>query len=168
MGERVLFESKRLRVIDREDWEFVERVKAKEAVAVVAVTADGKIVLTEQERKPMQRRVLDLPAGLIGDDQENESPESSGRRELEEETGYTCDSLEHLATGPSSPGITSELVHLYRARGVRHVGEGGGVEGEDIRVHAVPLAELRDWLGRKQHDGLLVDLKVWSALHFLS
>ncbi|HKO58752.1 MAG TPA: hypothetical protein VJ276_22995, partial [Thermoanaerobaculia bacterium] len=54
----------------------------------------------------------------------------------------------------------SELVTLYRARGVRRQGEGGGVGGEDIEVHQVPVADIHHWLQRKRGDGVLVDLKV--------
>lgn len=165
---KTVFEGDHLLVLEREHWQFVERKKGKTAVAVVAVTDDGKLVLTEQLRHPVNARVLDLPAGLVGDEAGSENPERTARKELMEETGHACDSVEHLATGPSSPGITSERVSLYRARGVRKTGEGGGVEGEDITVHLVALDELAEWLKTKEEQGILIDLKIWSALHFLS
>src|SRR5205085_4889206 len=62
------FEGKRVFVFTRDGWEFVERKSAKEAVAVIATTDDGKLVLTEQYRRPVDRRVIDVPAGLIGDE----------------------------------------------------------------------------------------------------
>jgi ADP-ribose pyrophosphatase len=161
---KTIFEGDHLLVKERDDWQYVERKSATEAVAVLAETEDGAIVLTEQERKPLHRRVLDFPAGLVGDEEGTSDPQRTARKELEEETGYTCDSVELLARGPSSPGITSEVVSLYRAAGVRKRGEGGGVGGEDITVHVIPRAELRDWLRRKEREGVLIDLKlaIWS------
>ncbi|HKR62157.1 MAG TPA: NUDIX hydrolase [Thermoanaerobaculia bacterium] len=165
---KTVFEGDHLLVLEREHWQYVERKKGKSGVAVIAVTEDKKLVLTEQFRRPVNKRVIDLPAGLVGDEAGSENPERTARKELHEETGYTCDSVERLATGPSSPGITSEIVHLCRARGVKRVGEGGGVGGEDITVHVIALDELAGWLKEKQDEGMLIDLKIWSALYFLS
>ncbi|HKO02337.1 MAG TPA: NUDIX hydrolase [Thermoanaerobaculia bacterium] len=161
------FEGKRVFVFTRDGWEFVERKSAKEAVAVIATTDDGKLVLTEQYRRPVDHRVIDVPAGLIGDEGDTNDPAATAKKELEEETGYRCTAVERLARGPSSPGITSEIVHLYRATGLTREGAGGGVGGEDITVHAVPLRDIRDWLRDKEREGVLIDLKVWSALYFI-
>jgi ADP-ribose pyrophosphatase len=166
-GKKTEFEGKHVIVFTRDGWEFVERKSAKEAVAVVAATDDGKIVLTEQYRRPVDRRVIDLPAGLIGDEDDSDAA-TTAKKELEEETGYRCRAVERLAGGPSSPGITSEIVHLYRATGLTREGAGGGVGGEEITVHAVPLREAAQWLKEKEKDGVLIDLKVWSGLFFLS
>ncbi|HEV2722716.1 MAG TPA: NUDIX hydrolase [Thermoanaerobaculia bacterium] len=149
-----MFEGKHVVVRERDGWEFVERKSATEAVAVVAVTDAGEIVLTEQYRRPVDARVIDFPAGLI----EELDVLETARRELEEETGFTCASIEHIAAGPSSPGITSEIVHVVRARGLRRVSRGGGVGGEKITVHVVPEREVREWL--RGREGVLVDLKV--------
>ena len=149
-----------------DDWQYVERKKGKSAVAVLAMTEGGEVILTEQFRKPLGKRVIDYPAGLVGDEGTND-PAATAKKELEEETGYTCDSVEHVATGPSSPGITSEMVSFYRARGVRKEGDGGGVEGENITVHLVPRAALEKWLHDREAAGLLVDLKLWGGLYFL-
>lgn len=164
---KTVFEGDHLLVKETGDWQFVERKKGKSAVAVLAVTEDGKIILTEQLRKPVGKRVIDYPAGLVGDDGTND-PAATAKKELEEETGYTCESVEHLATGPSSPGITSEIVSFYRARSVTKNGEGGGVGGEDIEVHTIARDELSAWLEEKQKAGVLVDLKLWGGLHFLN
>jgi ADP-ribose pyrophosphatase len=162
---KTVFEGDHLNVLERDEWQFVERKKAKEAVAVIAVTDDGKLVLTEQFRQPVNSRVIDFPAGLVGDDEGTDDPRETARKELEEETGYTCESVELLAKGPSSAGITSEIVSIYRAQGVQRAGEGGGVGGEEIAVHAIPLKDLSGWLHKKESEGALVDLKlaVWSV-----
>ena len=161
---KTLFEGKHVLVLERDGWQYVERRSGKEAVAVLAETEDGNVILIEQLRKPLDARVIDFPAGLVGDEGGVSDPAETARKELEEETGYTCTSVELLVRGPSSPGITSEIVSLYRAHGIRKQGEGGGVEGEDITVHVVPRGELRDWLRQKERQGVLIDLKVGLAL----
>jgi ADP-ribose pyrophosphatase len=164
---KTVFEGDHLLVKERDGWQFVERKKGKTAVAVIAQTDDGRVILTEQFRKPLNARVIDWPAGLVGDEGTND-PAESAKKELEEETGYRCDSVELLARGPSSAGITSEVVSFYRASGVRKLGEGGGVGGEEITVHTVARDELVDWLQARERDGMLLDLKVWGGLYFIS
>src|SRR5688500_708446 len=157
---KTIFEGDHIQVLERDHWQYVERKRGKEAAAVLAETDDGEIILTEQYRRPLDARVIDFPAGLIGDeDPDTDGPETA-KRELEEEAGYTCESVELLARGPSSPGITSEIVSLYRAHGVRKAGKGGGVGGEDITVHLVPRARLHAFLRERADEGVLTDLKV--------
>ena len=164
---KIVFEGDHVLVIERDHWQYVERKKGKEAVAVIAETADGEVILTEQFRRPVNAQVIDFPAGLVGDEDPSAGAAETAKHELEEETGYTCESVELLAKGPTSPGITSEIVSLYRARGVTRKGKGGGVGGEDITVHTVPRGEIVKWLRKKQDEGVLVDLKLWSGLYFL-
>src|ERR1700740_31754 len=108
--KRKAFEGKHVDLFERDGWEFVERKSAKEAVAVIAVT-NGRLILTEQYRRPVGARVIDLPAGLI----EEHGAGKTAKLELEEETGLTCERVKLLAKSPTSPGITSEIVHYYRA-----------------------------------------------------
>jgi len=157
---RTIFEGTHLLVLERDRWQYVERRRGKEAAAVLAETADGEVILTEQFRPPVNARVIDFPAGLIGDENVDEDAAATAKKELEEETGYTCESVELLFRGPTSPGITSEIVSLYRARGVRRIGSGGGVGGEDITVHVIPRARLRSFLREKADQGVLTDVKV--------
>jgi ADP-ribose pyrophosphatase len=158
---------KTLLILKTDDWEYAERKKGKEAVAVIAVTEDGRLVLTEQMRHPVGKRVIDFPAGLVGDEEGHTDPAETAKKELEEETGYVCDAVELLAKGPSSPGITSELVSFYRATNVRKAGEGGGVGGESIVVHAIPVSRIERWLRDKEGEGLLIDLKLWGGLYWI-
>ena len=155
-----IFEGKKIIVLQRESWEFVERKSAKEAVAIIAV-ADGKLVLTEQYRQPVDARVIDLPAGLI----EKHGPEETAKRELEEETGFTCDRIEFVMKAPTSPGITSEIVHYYRATNPKRTGKGGGVDNEDITVHTIAVTELESWLRQQK---ALIDGKVWTGIYFVT
>ena len=162
-----VFKGKHLLVLERDGWEYAERKKATEAVAVIAVTNEDEIVLTEQFRRPVNARVIDWPAGLVGDEGEND-PAATAKKELEEEAGFRCERVELLARGPSSPGITSEIVSLYRAYDLSHVGKGGGVGGEKITVQLVPRGNIERWLREREREGVLVDLKLWGGLHFMT
>jgi ADP-ribose pyrophosphatase len=168
MDAKKVFDGERILVLERDGWQYVERKKGKSAVAVIAMTDDGKVVLTEQYRRPVDARVIDWPAGLVGDEEGSSDPAKTAKKELKEETGFACANVERLTSGPSSPGITSEIVHLYRATGLRREGAGGGVGDEDITVHEVPLDEIKAWLTRKTGEGLLIDLKIWAGLRFLT
>lgn len=147
-------------------WEYCERVNDTSAVMVFACTPRGKVLLVEEYRPPIGKRCLCFPAGLSGD----EGPEShaaAALRELEEETGYTADSIEFLFTGPSSPGLTSETLHFFMAKSLRRVGDGGGVAGENISVCEAPLDDIEAWLAGKVADGVAIDPRVYSGLYFL-
>jgi ADP-ribose pyrophosphatase len=147
-------------------WEFTQRSSASGVVAVLAVTAQDEILLTEQYRPPVGRRVIDLPAGLVGDDTEAsaESSRIAAARELEEEIGFAADSLRRLTSFPTSPGLTSEIVELFVADGLRASGAGGGVDGETIDVHGVAIQNVSQWLDERLLAGCLIDPKVYVAL----
>lgn len=166
--KKVLGKGKFLKLLLDGKWEFVERVNAKGVVAVTALTSDRRIVLTEQFRPAVRRSVIDLPAGLAGDiqGQENETLDVSALRELIEETGYHATILTHVADCPSSPGLTSEVVSMFIARDVRRKGDGGGVDGEAIVVHAPFLRGIDRWLQTQIRYGKLIDGKVYAGLYF--
>lgn len=163
----IMAEGRYLRMIRRGRWEFVERNNATGAVVVVAVTSEGELVLTEQYRIPMGCSVIELPAGLVGDvPGESDDPAETARRELLEETGYAAETIEYLTHGPPSAGLSNEVVTLMRASGLRRVGEGGGVGGEEIGVHVVALDGVDNWLGERMAAGVQVDPKVFAGLYF--
>lgn len=149
-------------------WEYVSRVRARGAVFILAVTEAREIVLVEQYRVPVQRRSIELPAGIIGDEvgYADEDIDAAGLRELEEETGFRAQHAEQLFSGPSAPGMSSEILHLVRAHGLTRVHAGGGVAGEDITVHLVPLAGIDAWLEREGKSGKWIDPRVYLGLWF--
>ncbi|WP_375403556.1 NUDIX hydrolase [uncultured Sphingomonas sp.] len=162
MSERV-WEGKYLAVEVEGTWEYAVRARGIEAAVIVAID-DGHILLVEQYRIPVGRRCIELPAGLIGDDQAGEPVEIAAIRELEEECGYRAERAESLGLFHSSPGMTSEAFTLVRASGLTRVGAGGGVEGESITVHRVPMAELAGFVEAKRREGLAIDSKLLVVL----
>ena len=148
-------------------WEFVGRSRGIRAAVILALdrAADGDhVLLVDQPRVPLGRRCLELPAGLVGDESEGEAIEDAARRELEEETGYRAETIEEIGEFASSPGMVSETFTLVRASGLTRVGGGGGVEGEDIVVHRVPLAEIAAYIESKRAEGLVIDVKLLLLL----
>jgi ADP-ribose pyrophosphatase len=144
-------------------WEYVSRVRGIGAAVILAVD-EGHVLLVEQFRVPIHQMCLELPAGLIGDGQEGEAVEAAAIRELEEETGYRADYMVDLGRFHSSSGMSSEGFTLLRAEGLTKVGEGGGVEGEEIVVHRVPLGEVSAFVEAKRRGGVAMDVKLLLLL----
>lgn len=161
-----LFETRWLGLYRIGHWDFVRRPQADTCVGVLAVTPAAELVLIEQFRIPIQRRVIEIPAGIVGDEEEHrgESLAETARRELLEETGYRAATMTPLIATPTSAGMTSEFIHLFQADGLTREHAGGGIGGEDIVVHHVPLAGLRGWLAEREAAGLVIDFKIHAAL----
>lgn len=147
-------------------WEYVSRTKCKGCVAILAMTDDRRIILTEQYRPPVRRNVIELPAGLAGDIplQEDEPLLTAAQRELKEETGYVAKNWTTLMEGTSSAGMTDEMVTLFYATGLVKMTEGGGVGGENIKVHYVHLSDVTKWCRDRQAEGKRVDFKIFAAI----
>ena len=148
-------------------WEYVARSRGIHAAVILAIDegADGRhILLVEQYRVPLKINCLELPAGLVGDDNAGEAPDIAARRELEEETGYRAERWRNLGEFFSSPGMVSESFTLLRATGLTRVGEGGGVGGEEIIVHRVPLSGVADFVAAKRAEGCGIDVRVAMLL----
>jgi ADP-ribose pyrophosphatase len=168
MPHEVLGAGKFLRLVRAESgWEHCERTNCTWAVVIAARTADDAIVLVEQHRPPVEGRTIELPAGLMGDEDLAEEWMDAAARELEEETGFRAHQLEEVARGPVSPGLTTEQIIMVRATGVERVSSGGGVGQESIVVHLVPLDQAERWLETQRRNGLQVDPKIYAGLYFL-
>jgi ADP-ribose pyrophosphatase len=144
-------------------WEFVSRTRGVGAAVILAVDA-GHVLLVEQYRVPLAARCLELPAGLVGDEERGEEAGVAAIRELEEETGYRAGRAADLGRYHASPGMSSEGFTLFRAEDLTKVGEGGGVEGEEIEVHRVKLEEVADFVAGRRAAGVAVDSKLLLLL----
>lgn len=163
--KEILYQGEWLRLVRRGKWEACERTHGDGmAVIVIAVTPDDAVLFVEQYRVPLQARTIEMPAGLVGDDHDADTLEAAARRELVEETGWEPGTVEVLLIGPTSSGMSNERIAFVRARDLRKVGDGGGVDSEDITVHTVPRADAPAWLMRKQAEGYELDLKLWAGL----
>ncbi len=149
-------------------WEYVRRVNASGAVVMIAVTAAGELILVEQTRLPLQGKTIELPAGLVGDSTafSNEAFEDAALRELLEETGYRGSEAFILTQGPTAAGMSSEMLTFVGIRGLVQEHAGGGVDGEDISVHRVPLAEVHGWLEQKRAAGFFIEPRIYAGLWF--
>jgi ADP-ribose pyrophosphatase len=154
-----MWAGKYISVFKRGRWEYVSRTGSTNAVVILA-EHEGKAILIEQYRVPVGGRCLELPAGLVGDEDEHATVEGTAVKELEEETGFTCDRVERLGEFHSSPGMVAESFTLVRAHGMRRVGDGGGNEHEDITVHLVPRDEIPEFVRQRRDAGSAVDVKL--------
>jgi len=162
---QVMWQGKYVTALKRGRWEYVSRTGSTKAVVVIA-EHDGKIVLVEQYRVPVGGRCVELPAGLVGDEDRNATVEETAVKELEEEAGFTADRIEVLGEFHTSPGMVAESFTLVRAHGVRRVGDGGGNEHEEIEVHLVPRPEIPQFIAARRRDGVAVDVKLLLFMNF--
>jgi len=160
-----MWEGKYLRAMKRGRWEYVSRTNAINA-AVILAEHQGKVILVEQYRVPVGARCLELPAGLVGDEDEHATVEETAIKELEEETGYSCDRVERLGDFHSSPGMVAESFTLVRAHGVWKAGEGGGTEHEDIEVHLVAREDIPAFVAERRAAGVAIDVKLLIFMNF--
>jgi ADP-ribose pyrophosphatase len=165
-GARVIARGRFLTFVDDQGWEYVTRPDVAGIVVIVPLTDDGRLVLVEQVRPAMRGPVIELPAGLVGDDADRRGEDlaEAARRELIEETGYAARELVHLAEGPVAVGVSDETVTFFAARGLSRVGPGGGDASEQITVHEVPLPELAGFLAAARGRGIAVDVKIYAGL----
>ena len=155
----LMCEGKFVRLLRRGKWEFASRARDINAVVILA-EHDGKMILVDQPRVGPDCRCVELPAGLVGDEDPDATIEGTAIKELEEETGFTAERVERLGDFYSSPGILAESFTLVRAHGVTRIGEGGGDDSEDINVHLVARADIPNFIEQKRAEGFGVDVKL--------
>ena len=167
---RTLAEGKFLGLYVDGTWEYAKRPNSTACIAILPILGNGDIVLIEQFRVPTQKNVIEIPAGLVGDEEafKDESLAETAGRELIEETGYKADTITPLIGSPTSAGMTPEITHIFAGTNLTKVSEGGGVAGENITTHIVPFTELSTFLSEKENAGCLIDFKIHAALWLAS
>lgn len=132
-----------------------ELVKHPGAVAIIPITQEGKIVMVKQFRKPLEKEIIEIPAGKL---EEGELPEITARRELEEETGYTSDKLEYIQSFYTSPGFADEILYLYVTDELRPLKEKVDLdEDEFVELIEVTLEEAEQFIKEEKiHDAKTV------------
>lgn len=168
--QELLGSGRYLRLIREGHWEFAQRTHSADAVMIAALTSDDRVILVEQYRVPMHARVLEFPAGLVGDDPRHvgEPLEETARRELLEETGYEASSMTPVFTGACSAGLSDEMVTFFVATGLSRRTKGGGVDGEQIQVHEVPWSDFPGWLRARMKQGVRADARLFTGIYWLS
>lgn len=164
--EQTVWQGKYIAARKKGTWEYVGRARGIRAAVILAIDEDDRVILVEQYRVPLGKPCIELPAGLIGDDDgaENEADETAAARELEEETGYVAERMENLGEFYSSPGMVTEGFTLLRAHGLKRVSEGGGTDSEDITVHRVPLSRIADAIEDWRAQGKGIDVRMLLLL----
>lgn len=168
-GDQTLIAEGRFLALKHIDtWEYVERKRSTGVVAILAITDENNILLIEQVRRAIGKVVVEIPAGLAGDIAGSETEElaNAAQRELLEETGYEAEGMEYLTRGPSSAGITNEMITFFRAHGLTRTSHRIGDGSEEITVHEVPLDNVDSWLLQRSQLGHEIDPKIYSVLYF--
>lgn len=139
-----------------------EIIKHPGAVAVIAITDEGKLVLVEQYRKALERSIVEIPAGKL---EPGEEPIVTARRELEEETGYGAQSLTYLQAFATSPGFADEIIHLFVAKDLYKIENKADLdEDEFVELVEVSLEEA----GQMVADERIYDAKTAFAVLWLA
>ncbi|WP_309662182.1 NUDIX hydrolase [Sphingomonas sp.] len=159
---KIMWQGKYIRALTRGRWEYVSRVGDVRAVVIFA-EFEGKVILIDQTRVALGGRCLELPAGLVGDEDPGATIEDTAVKELEEEASFTASSVERLGDFHASPGMLSEGFTLVRAHGVRPTGV---AHEEDIVVHLVPRADIPAFIEQKRAEGFAIDVKLLIFLNF--
>ncbi len=138
-----------------------EIIKHPGAVCIIALTDENKIVMVEQYRKALERSIVEIPAGKL---EKGEEPLKTAERELEEETGYVCEKMDHLISFYTSPGFADELVHVFLAQHLSKKENAASLdEDEFVEVLELTLEEAERYV----QEGKIYDAKTAYAVQFL-
>lgn len=168
--KQVIYEGNFIRFVNKGGWEYIERSNCDGIVVIIAMTSDQKVLFVEQYRPPLDKNVIEFPAGLVNDQghSQKETVFQAAQRELLEETGYCAKRMKKIFYGPINSGVSSDLMYFIRAVGIEKVGAGGGDATEEIKVHAIKLSQADQWLRKKAKEGVLICPRLYAGLYFLN
>lgn len=164
LNEKLLYDGKIIK-LKLQDVELQNGRKTKReivnhpgGVAILAFKDENTILMVEQFRKPIEKMILEIPAGKL---EAGENPETCGRRELEEETGYRAEKFTYLGQIVSSPGFCDEVIHIFKAEKL-YKGQIGGDEDEFINVMEIKKDKVIEMI----KNGEIIDAKTICALRY--
>lgn len=132
------------------------------AVAIIPITDQNKLIMVKQYRKPIEKVLLEIPAGKIDPDEVNH-PQETAARELEEETGYRANSLTLVTSMYVSPGFANELLHIYFAQDLRKVSDPRPMDDDEIlELYQLTLNEAKEAIA----NGCIRDAKTIVAIQY--
>lgn len=138
-----------------------ELVKHPGAVGIIPITTDGRLIVVEQYRKPLERSIVEIPAGKL---EPGEKPAVTAVRELEEETGYGAHDFTYLQTIATSPGFADEVIHLYIAKDLYKIEQPASPdEDEFVELMEISLEEAEEMM----QDGRIYDAKTVIAVMWM-
>ena len=133
-----------------------EIVEHPGAVAILAFTGNGELVLVRQYRKAAERLTVEIPAGTLG---KGEAPRDCAIRELKEETGYSASTLQPICSFYSAVGFCNEMLHQFVAQGLT-AGEQAQEDDERIELFTAPVADAMQMI----REGQIVDSKTVAGV----
>lgn len=140
-----------------------EIVEHPGGVGVVALTENKKILMVKQYRKPIEKAIYEIPAGKLD---KNEDPYVCGMRELEEETGYRCESMEYLGFMYPSPGFTDEVTHVFFTDKLIK-GTENPDEDEFLDVEKIDILKIKEMIMKNEINDAKTVFGILKALAYL-
>lgn len=140
-----------------------ELVNHPGGVGIVALTDDNKILMVRQYRKPIEKDIIEIPAGKL---EKGEDPLVCGKRELEEETGYRAKEFVSLGYLYPSPGFANEVTHLYLAWGL----EKGNVnpdEDEYLDILKLPVNDIYSAIMKNEINDAKTVIGFFKAMEYI-
>lgn len=140
-----------------------EIVRHPGAVAILALTDEGKIIMVEQYRKPLGKSIIEIPAGKL---EPGEKSEKTAERELEEETGYAARQFEFIVSYYTSPGFADEKIELFLAKDLYKVEEQSmGDEDEFVElIELTPTQAIEYIKQEKIHDAKTIHAVYYTVM----
>ncbi|QWR76592.1 NUDIX hydrolase [Candidatus Magnetomonas plexicatena] len=140
-------------------WEAFKRQNCDGIIAVVPFTKDGQVVVIKQFRPPVEKYVIEFPAGLSD---RGESLIDVAHRELLEETGYSTPVMELLATGPLSAGASTEVLTVFVAVDAEKTSAQNLDHGEEIEIITLPVKDFYQNVYALENENTYIDLKLFG------